>query len=258
MVACTLAFLVPHQVLGRADRGQSPDTKDAESAVLRRQLAVLRRQVARPPLHANRPDDPAAATCGRSRWTRPGRGRGTVVPRGVGAVGRERGPGTRVPPRDRPRDAAVQIALKRRRLAPDGRQRRSRWWGRKCRRRRLCVPHRATTACGATPRRRRWHEAPTSVRRMAEHLPSVSAAVGTGGAHRAGAGRAGVAWRGRTAGSRCSWPARVSRWWCGCSPRRRRSYAGVSRPTGRSGGWAVRRGRPGSAGADVRVVRSIR
>jgi hypothetical protein len=48
MVVHTLAFMVVRQVLGLVDRGPSPDAKDAEIAVLRHQLMVLRRQVARP------------------------------------------------------------------------------------------------------------------------------------------------------------------------------------------------------------------
>jgi putative transposase len=48
MVVCTLALLVLRQVLGLVGRGQSPDAKDVEIAVLRHQLAVLHRQVVRP------------------------------------------------------------------------------------------------------------------------------------------------------------------------------------------------------------------
>jgi putative transposase len=47
MVVRTLAFVVVRQVLALLGLGPSPDTKDVEIAVLRHQLAVLRRQVAR-------------------------------------------------------------------------------------------------------------------------------------------------------------------------------------------------------------------
>jgi putative transposase len=48
MVVRTLAFMIVRQVLGLVGLGQSPDAKDVEIAVLRHQLLVLRRQVARP------------------------------------------------------------------------------------------------------------------------------------------------------------------------------------------------------------------
>jgi putative transposase len=48
MVVRTLAFMVVRQVLALVGLGPSPDTKDVEIAVLRRQLLVLRRQVTRP------------------------------------------------------------------------------------------------------------------------------------------------------------------------------------------------------------------
>ena len=48
MVVRTLAFLVLRQILGVVGVGRTPDAKDVEIAVLRHQLAVLRRQVARP------------------------------------------------------------------------------------------------------------------------------------------------------------------------------------------------------------------
>jgi hypothetical protein len=48
MVMRTLAFIVLRQVLGLVGLVQSPDAKDVEIAVLRHQLLVLRRQVARP------------------------------------------------------------------------------------------------------------------------------------------------------------------------------------------------------------------
>jgi putative transposase len=48
MVVRTLAFMVVRQVVGLVGLGPTPDVKDVEIAVLRHQLAVLRRQVARP------------------------------------------------------------------------------------------------------------------------------------------------------------------------------------------------------------------
>src|SRR5262249_56675621 len=48
MVAWTLVFVIIRQVLGLVGVGPTPDAKDVEIAVLRHQLAVVRRQVARP------------------------------------------------------------------------------------------------------------------------------------------------------------------------------------------------------------------
>src|SRR5438067_13665226 len=48
MVARTLAFAVVRRVLGLVGLGPAPDAKDVEIAVLRHQLMVVRRQVARP------------------------------------------------------------------------------------------------------------------------------------------------------------------------------------------------------------------
>jgi hypothetical protein len=47
----TVAFLVARRVLGLIGIGPAPDAKDVEIAVLRHQLMVLRRQVARPRYH---------------------------------------------------------------------------------------------------------------------------------------------------------------------------------------------------------------
>src|SRR5947209_17590659 len=48
MVARTLVFVIVRRVLGLVGLGSASDAKDVEIAVLRHQLMVLRRQVARP------------------------------------------------------------------------------------------------------------------------------------------------------------------------------------------------------------------
>jgi putative transposase len=48
MVVQTLAFVIVRRVLGLVGLGSAPDAKDIEIAVLRHQLMVVRRQVARP------------------------------------------------------------------------------------------------------------------------------------------------------------------------------------------------------------------
>jgi putative transposase len=47
-VSCSITFLLVRKLLGLVGIGPSPDEKDVEIAVLRHQLAVLKRQVARP------------------------------------------------------------------------------------------------------------------------------------------------------------------------------------------------------------------
>jgi putative transposase len=47
-MGCSITFLLVRKLLGLVGMGPSPDQKDVEIAVLRHQLAVLRRQVKRP------------------------------------------------------------------------------------------------------------------------------------------------------------------------------------------------------------------
>src|SRR5919199_856235 len=54
MVVRTLAFVIVRRILGLVGLGPGPDAKDVEIAVLRHQLMVMRRQVARP---RNTPQD---------------------------------------------------------------------------------------------------------------------------------------------------------------------------------------------------------
>jgi len=75
VVVGTLGLLVLRRLLGLLSCGQTPDAKDVEIAVLRHQLAVLRRQVARPRFTSADRMLLAAlakllpATCGRSSWS---------------------------------------------------------------------------------------------------------------------------------------------------------------------------------------------
>ena len=66
-VGCSIAFLLVRRLLDLLRLGPSPDQKDVEIAVLRHQLAVLRRQVARPRYS---PADRAmlARLLSRERW----------------------------------------------------------------------------------------------------------------------------------------------------------------------------------------------
>jgi putative transposase len=48
VVVCTVGLLIVRRVLGVLGLGRTPDADAVEIAVLRRQLAVLRRQVSRP------------------------------------------------------------------------------------------------------------------------------------------------------------------------------------------------------------------
>ena len=47
-VSCSITFLLVRKLLGLVGIGPGPEEKDVEIAVLRHQLAVLKRQVARP------------------------------------------------------------------------------------------------------------------------------------------------------------------------------------------------------------------
>jgi transposase InsO family protein len=69
-VSCSVTFLLVRKLLGLVGIGPSPDEKDVEIAVLRHQLSVLRRQVARP--RFSRTDRAVLATLARllprERW----------------------------------------------------------------------------------------------------------------------------------------------------------------------------------------------
>jgi len=70
-MGCSMTFLLVRKLLGLVGMGPSPDEKDVEIAVLRHQLAILRRQVTRPRFSACR-----SCRTGDARSTSPARALG--------------------------------------------------------------------------------------------------------------------------------------------------------------------------------------
>src|SRR6266487_1530262 len=82
MVVGTLGFVLLRRLLGLAGLGPAPDAKDAEIAVLRHQLMVLKRQVRRPrftPVGPGRAGGAGPAAAARAVAGLPGHSRHAVA-----------------------------------------------------------------------------------------------------------------------------------------------------------------------------------